>query len=121
MNHVMLVGVVGKTPEVRKGKKGGDWCVIDLGCRHQEWRDGAMQAVTTWMKITAFGRVALEAGTLRTGDLVGIAGSLRNQPKELSGGIVIDNLSVVAQSIITYASVRDAGAGEVDSGDTVPF
>ncbi|MDF1114778.1 single-stranded DNA-binding protein, partial [Escherichia coli] len=88
INKVILVGRLGKDPEVRYIPNGG--AVANLQVATSEtWRDkqtGEMREQTEWHRVVLFGKLAEVAGEyLRKGAQVYIEGQLRTRSWEDNG------------------------------------
>ena len=78
LNHVILLGRVGKDPEVRPTAKGDPIANFTLATS-KKWKNkqGEYQEDTQWHRITAFGRTAeLVSQVLKKGSLVSVIGEI---------------------------------------------
>lgn len=82
VNKVILVGNLGKDPEVRYMPNGGAVTNITLATS-ESWRDkqsGESKEITEWHRVVLFGKLAEVAGEyLRKGSQVYIEGQLRTR------------------------------------------
>ena len=82
INKVILVGTLGKDPEVRYMPSGGAVCNINIAT-NEAWKDkqtGQMQERTEWHRVVAFNRLAEIMGEyLRKGSQVYIEGKLQTK------------------------------------------
>ncbi|MCW7550151.1 single-stranded DNA-binding protein [Photorhabdus sp. APURE] len=82
INKVILIGNLGKDPEVRYMPNGGAVTNITLATS-ESWRDkqtGEMKEKTEWHRVVLFGKLAEVAGEyLRKGSQVYIEGSLQTR------------------------------------------
>jgi len=82
VNKVILVGTLGKDPEVRYMPSGGAVCNINIAT-NESWKDkqtGQMQERTEWHRVVAFNRLAEIMGEyLRKGSQVYIEGKLQTK------------------------------------------
>ncbi len=79
LNKIMLIGNLGKDPELRYTSSGTPWCTFSLATT-ETWKDknGDRQKETEWHDITAFGKLAeLCANYLRKGSKAYIEGSIK--------------------------------------------
>ena len=79
INKVILVGTVGKDPEVRYFQSGDAYCTLSVATSEQ-WKDkaGEKQEKTEWHRVTFFGKLGEIAGEyLRKGSSVYVEGSIR--------------------------------------------
>ena len=88
VNKVLLIGNVGRDPEVKYLPSGSAVCNFSVATS-ERWKDkttGEMKELTEWSRITCFGRLAEIAGEyLRKGSKVYIEGSLRTREWEKNG------------------------------------
>ena len=88
VNKVILVGNLGKDPEVRYMPSGSAACNFTIATSEQ-WKDkqtGEKQERTEWHNVAMFGRLAEIAGEyLKKGSKVYIEGSLRTSDWERDG------------------------------------
>lgn len=89
VNKVILVGTLGKDPEVRYMPSGGAVCNISIAT-NESWKDkqtGQIQERTEWHNIVAFNRLAEIMGEyLRKGSQVYIEGKLQTQKWQDNNG-----------------------------------
>jgi single-strand DNA-binding protein len=82
VNKVILVGTLGKDPEVRYSQAGAAMTSISVAT-NERWKDkvtGEKQERTEWHRVKFFGRLAEIAGEyLKKGGQVYIEGSLRTE------------------------------------------
>lgn len=82
VNKVILVGTLGKDPEVKFLPSGGAVCNFSMATS-EAWRDkntGEMQEATEWHSISMFGKLAEIAGEyLRKGSKAYIEGKLKTR------------------------------------------
>lgn len=81
VNKVILVGRLGKDPELRNTQGGASVCNMTLAT-DESWadRDGNKQQSTEWHRVTVFGKQAEScAQYLHKGSLIFIEGSLRTR------------------------------------------
>ncbi len=88
INKVILVGRLGKDPEVRYIPNGGAVASLQVATS-ESWRDkqtGEMREQTEWHRVVLFGKLAEVAGEyLRKGTQVYIEGQLRTRSGEDNG------------------------------------
>ena len=81
VNKVMLIGHLGKDPEVRNTQGGSSVCNMVLATDESFTdRDGNKHDAVEWHKVTAFGKQADNCGQyLHKGSLIYVEGSLRTR------------------------------------------
>lgn len=121
VNKVILVGNLGKDPEVRYAANGGAITKISIATS-ESWKDkntGQMQEKTEWHNVTFFGKLAEIAGEyLRKGSQVYVEGKLKTDKFQdkttgqdrYSTGIVVDGFTGVLQML--------GGVGESNRQDS---
>lgn len=135
INKVILVGNLGKDPEVRYFN--GDNGVANFTlATSKSWKDkasGEKKTQTEWHNIVVFrGLVEVCKKYLRKGDKVYIEGSLKTEKYEKDGvthyttKIVVDNLQMLSSKPNTEGAYDNAVPSELPSGakefdDDIPF
>ncbi len=88
VNKVILVGNLGKDPEVKYLPSGDTLCNFSVATS-ETWKDkvsGEQKELTEWHRVTAYGKLAQIMGEyLRKGSKVYIEGSLRTRSYEKDG------------------------------------
>lgn len=81
VNKVILIGNLGRDPEVRYMPSGDAVANLQVACP-EKWKDksGEMQEHTEWLRVSFFGRLAEVCGEyLRKGSSVYVEGSIRTR------------------------------------------
>jgi single-strand DNA-binding protein len=117
MNKAILIGNVGKDPELRTTQGGTDVASFSLATT-KRWRDkdGDKKEETTWHNIVVFGALCKVVGPyVKKGSKISIEGSIRNRQYTAKDGstkyiteIVADNLELLGERGHTGASVSPA-------------
>ena len=126
VNKVIIVGNLGKDPEVRYMPSGSAICNITVATSRQ-WKDktsGDKQEETEWHRITFFDRMAEIAGEyLKKGRPVYVEGRLRTRKYTDKDGVEKYSTEIVATDMQLLGS-RDGGGGgsgyDDDSGSAAP-
>ena len=112
VNKVILVGNLGRDPEIRTMQNGGKVCNLSVATS-ERWRDrtsGEQQERTEWHSITFFGRLAEIAGEyLRKGSQVYVEGRLQTRSWEDRDGNKRYTTEIVAQVMQMLGSPRKEG------------
>ena len=132
VNKVILVGNLGKDPEVRFTKDGQAVANFSIATS-EKWtgKDGNKEEKTEWHNITAWGKLGEICGEYLTkGKQVYVEGKLQTQNWEDDNGnmrnktdIVISNMTMLAQSSGGNHEAPDNSQGQrndVDDGE-IPF
>ena len=113
VNKVIIVGNLGKDPEVRYMPSGSAICNITVATSRQ-WKDktsGERQEETEWHRIALFDRLAEIAGEyLKKGKSVYIEGRLKTRKWTDKDGVEKYTTEVIAQEM-TMLGGREGGAG----------
>lgn len=115
VNKVILVGNLGKDPEVRYVQSGNAVCTLRLAVTERrkdgdQWKDH-----TEWMDVVTFGKTAENAGQyLQKGRQVYVEGRLQTRQFKDKEGVEKWRTEVVANQVLFLGSgggERGAGAG----------
>jgi single-strand DNA-binding protein len=133
VNKVILVGNVGKDPEVRYMASGDPVATVNLATT-DNWKDkdGAKQERTEWHRVVFFGKQAqIVADYVKKGMPIYVEGALRTRKWQDSSGQDRYTTEIVAGSMQMLGSPRstnqDMGMGqpaqqpEGDMMEDVPF
>jgi single-strand DNA-binding protein len=113
VNKVILIGHLGKDPEVRYMPNGGAVANVTIAT-NEVWKDkqsGEQQERTEWHNVVFFGRLAEIAGEyLRKGRQVYVEGSLRTRKWQDKNGQDRYTTEIVASDMKMLGS-REGGGG----------
>lgn len=112
-NKIILVGNLGKDPELRYSTQGDPICSFTMATNERRKdKSGEMQDLTTWFRVTLFGRQAETASQYLTkGRSVYIEGRLRQDVWTDRDGKERTTLDVRATDMQFIGSREDAGGG----------
>ena len=131
VNKVILIGNLGKDPEVRSFQNGGQVCSFSLATS-ENWKDkstGERREKTEWHNISIFsdGLVRVAQQYLKKGSKVYIEGQLETRKWQDKEGkdrytteVVLRNF---ASTLVMLDGRRDGGASEIGGGgsrDSMP-
>jgi single-strand DNA-binding protein len=121
INKVILVGTLGKDPEVRYSQGGSALTSISVAT-NESWKDkqtGEQKERTEWHRVKFFGRLAEIAGEyLKKGGQVYIEGSLRTEKYTDKAGVEKYSTDIIASEMQMLggrpegSSARAEGGGE---------
>ena len=114
VSKTILVGNLGRDPEVRYRKDGGAICSFSMATT-EKWKNksGERQEKTSWHRITIFGKLGeIAAQYLSRGSQVYIEGRLEYGEYENKEGVTIPTTQIIA-SIMTM--LGQAGGGDRSS------
>ena len=118
VNKVILVGNLGKDPEVRYMPSGSAICNITIATSRQ-WKDktsGERQEETEWHRVALFDRLAEIAGEyLKKGKPVYIEGRLKTRKYTDKDGVEKYTTEIIAAEM-QLLGAREGGSGGDDIG-----
>ena len=113
VNKVIIVGNLGKDPEVRYMPSGSALCNVSVATTRQ-WKDktsGEKQQETEWHRVTFFDRMAEIAGEyLKKGSAVYVEGRLKTRKYTDKDGVEKYSTDIVAVEMQLLGG-REAGGG----------
>jgi len=122
VNKVILVGNLGRDPEVRYMPSGSAICTVTLATSRQ-WKDktsGERQEETEWHRVTFFDRMAEIAGEyLKKGRPVYVEGRLKTRKYTDKDGVEKYSTEIVATDMQLLGG-RDGGGGGGDEMGSAP-
>ncbi|MDO4904203.1 MAG: single-stranded DNA-binding protein [Lautropia sp.] len=119
VNKVILVGNLGRDPEVRYTAEGMAMCNLSVATTHQ-WKDktGERREETEWHRVNMFGRLAEIAGEyLKKGRSVYIEGRIRTRKYTDSNGVEKYSTEIVADQMQMLGGRDGGGGGDFGGGD----
>lgn len=120
VNKVIIVGNLGKDPEVRYMPNGSAMCNLAIATSRQ-WKDktsGERQEETEWHRVSMFDRMAEIAGEyLKKGRSVYIEGRLKTRKWTDKDGIDRYSTDIVATEMQLLGGRDSAGGGNSGSDD----
>ena len=122
VNKVIIIGNLGKDPEVRYLASGSAICNITVATSRQ-WKDktsGERQEETEWHRITFFDRMAEIAGEyLKKGRPVYVEGRLKTRKYTDKDGVEKYATDIVATEMQLLGG-REGGGSDADTGASAP-
>lgn len=118
VNKVILVGNLGRDPEVRYTAEGMAMCNLSVATTHQ-WKDktGERREETEWHRVNMFGRLAEIAGEyLKKGRSVYIEGRIRTRKYTDNSGVEKYSTEIVADQMQMLGG-RDSGGSDFGGGE----
>lgn len=124
LNKVMLIGNLGRDPEMRYTPSGRPVTAFSLAV-DRTWAsaEGERHEETDWFNIVAWGELAETCNRyLRKGDRIYIEGRLKARSWEGKDGQKHELTEVIAGELIMLGGSARPGAGDVNMpGDEIPF
>jgi len=111
INKVILVGTLGKDPEVRYSQSGSAMTSVSLAT-NEKWKDknGEMQERTEWHRVKFFGRLAEIAGEyLKKGGQCYVEGKLRTDKYTDKQGVERYSTDIIADEMMLLGGQGGGG------------
>jgi len=123
VNKVILVGTLGRDPEMRNTQNGGAVANVSIATS-ENWKDkqtGENQERTEWHRVVFFGRLAEIVGQyLAKGRQVYIEGSLRTNKWQDQSGNDRYTTEIIASEMQMLGGRNDGGSGQGSGGGGFP-
>jgi single-strand DNA-binding protein len=119
VNKVILVGTLGKDPEVRYSQAGSAMTSVSLAT-NEKWKDknGEMQERTEWHRVKFFGRLAEIAGEyLKKGGQCYVEGRLRTEKYTDKQGVEKYSTDIIADEMMLLGGKGDGGGERSERGE----
>lgn len=127
LNKVMLIGRLGKDPEMRYTASGDPVASFSVAVE-EKWKnkDGEKMERVTWVDVVAWKKLATISGEyLQKGSKVYIEGKLQKREWEAEGGGKRSKMEVIAGSILFLDTNKNGSREEREEnpfgGDETPF
>ncbi len=115
MNRVMLIGRLGRDPEVRQGKGGTPWGTFTIATNRPKKEGDGWIEETDWHDVKVFGEDAERCSRkLRKGSLVGVEGALVYDTWTADDGQKRRKARVAASRVHFLTDLRIAGSEEIE-------
>lgn len=122
VNRVILVGNLGRDPEVRYMPSGDPVANVSIATT-ETWKDksGQKQERTEWHRVVFFGKLAqIVAEYLKKGSQVYIEGSIRSRKWQDKEGQERTTVEIVADRMQMLGSRQGAGAAAAEEEEYLP-
>ena len=123
VNKVILIGNLGRDPEVRYTASGAAMCNVSIATSRQ-WKDktsGEKQEETEWHRVVFYDRLAEIAGEyLKKGRPVYVEGRLKTRKWQDKDGVEKYTTEVIATEMQLLGSREGMGGGEMEGGGAAP-
>jgi single-strand DNA-binding protein len=121
VNKVILIGTLGKDPEVRYAQSGSALASVSIAT-NESWKDknGEKQERTEWHRLKFFGRLAEIAGEyLKKGSQVYVEGSLRTDKYTDKQGVERYTTDIIVNEMQMLGG-RPEGASRSEGSERAP-
>src|SRR5262245_51834204 len=123
VNKVILIGNLGRDPEVRYAPSGSAICNVTIATSRQ-WKNkdsGERQEETEWHRVVFYDRLAEIAGEyLKKGKSVYIEGRLKTRKWTDKEGVEKYTTEIIAQEMTMLGSREGGGMGDEGGGGGAP-
>jgi len=110
MNKAIIVGRLGRDPEVRTTQSGIAVCNLAVATDDREKRNGEWQKVTDWHQVVCFGNDAEFAGKyLVKGSGVAVEGKVKRRKYQTKEGVEKEVVELVADRVEAVGSRPNDG------------
>lgn len=117
MNKAILMGRLGRDPELKRTQAGGAVVSVSLATNEREKQGDAWVDVTEWHYVVAFGRTAeLVAERCRKGDPVLVDGRMKTRKWTGQDGVEKQRTEVVAADVRFLAKMPSERAEVAQGG-----
>ena len=123
LNKVMVIGNLGRDPEMRFTPSGKSVCNFSVAC-NRSWKDsdGSHRTETEWFNVVAWGKLAeISKQFLIKGSLVYIEGRLQSRTWQDNQGQQQKSIEIVAQDILLLSDRKSTEIELDDSEDTEEY
>jgi len=117
INKVILIGNLGRDPEVRYAQSGMAICTLSVAVTERVKDGDAWKDSTEWFRVTAFGKTAENAGQyLAKGRQVYVEGRLKTSKYKDKDGVEKTSTEVVV-NVLQFLGGGQRGAGSTEGGN----
>ena len=127
INKIILVGNLGRNPDIHYSKAGMPVCTLSLAVSDRVKGKGENESwneVTEWFRVTAFGRLAETAAQfLVKGRQVYVEGRLKTEKYQGKDGVNRTSVEVIANELkfLGARKTSDDSGDDADLGHTTAF
>ena len=100
INQVILVGHVGRAPEIRKTQEGTNVMTFSVATTETFTKNGEKQSVTDWTDVSFFNPAQFQLDNITKGTLVYIQGKLKSRSYEKKNGEKATRYYVLASVVL---------------------
>lgn len=123
LNKVMVIGYLGRDPEMRFTPSGKSVCNFSVAC-NRSWKDsdGSNHTETEWFNVVAWGNLAeIAKQFLIKGSLVYVEGRLQSRTWQDNQGQQQKSIEIVARDILLLSDRKTTENELDDSEDTEEY
>ncbi len=117
INKVILIGNLGRDPEVRYAQSGMAICKLSVAVTERVKDGDAWKDATEWFRVTVFGKTAENAGQyLQKGRQVYVEGRLKTEKYKDKDGVEKTSVEVIANQLNFLGGGDRAGGAGAGAG-----
>jgi single-strand DNA-binding protein len=117
VNKIILVGNVGRDPDVHTTAAGTKVANVSLATSRRIPRNGSFEERTEWHRLTLWDRLAqLAEDYVRKGDRVYVEGRMEYDTFE-KNGVTVPTADVQVRELVLLGSPNGKGSADADSSD----
>jgi single-strand DNA-binding protein len=114
--HASIHGRAARDGELRVFQAGKSWCRVSVACEAGQNRETG-EALTQWVTLIAFGRVAEDLAKVEKGQTISAIGRLELSRWTTQDGEQRESLQLIAEAVVTARSARPNGRKPKGNGD----
>lgn len=121
INKIILVGNVGRDPDVQTTTSGTKVAHVSLATSRRFPRNGGIEERTEWHRLTLWDRNAqLAEDYIRKGDRLYVEGRMEYDSFERNG-VTIPTAEITVREVVLLGAPQAAGSDESEDDDDLPF
>lgn len=130
MIQASVYGRAARDGELRQSQSGKSWCRVSIACEAGHDRESG-KALTQWLTVVGFGRVAEDLAKVRKGETLSAIGRVEINRWTAQDGQEREGLQLLADAVVTARSARPGGrkanrrsqapAADVPFNDNISF
>ena len=119
VNQVILIGHVGRAPELRKTQDGKGILNFSVATTETFTKNGEKQSITDWTDITFFNPAQFQIENITKGTLIYVQGKLRSRQYEKKTGEKSTRYYVQASVVLVMNNKADTTVPNIPAAPTI--
>ena len=119
INQVILVGHVGRAPELRNTQDGKGVMTFSVATTETFTKNGEKQSITDWSDVTFFNPAQFQIENITKGTLVYVQGKLRSRQYEKKTGEKSTRYYVQASVVLIMNNKGDTAVPNIPAAPTI--
>jgi single-strand DNA-binding protein len=121
VNRVIIIGNLGRDPEVRYSQGGMALCKLSVAVTEKVKKGDGWEDATEWFRVALFGKMAENAGQyLVKGRQVYVEGRLKTDKYKDKDGVEKSSVEVIASTLQFLGAKEGGGPGRAPSTPRAP-